>query len=82
MAYKESRFWHPRQHPVAAATGKPVRIVRGEGCFLYDDTGRPLLDAVASLFNVYVGHGRREIKEAILRQLDELEYHQIGRAHV
>lgn len=77
MAYKESRFWHPRQHPVAAATGKPVRIVRGEGCFLYDDTGRPLLDAVASLFNVYVGHGRREIKEAILRQLDELEYHPV-----
>jgi adenosylmethionine-8-amino-7-oxononanoate aminotransferase len=77
MSYEESRFWHPRQHPVAAKTGRPVRIVRGEGCFLYDDAGRPLLDAVASLFNVYVGHGRAEIKEAIVRQLDELEYHPV-----
>ncbi|WP_323117928.1 aspartate aminotransferase family protein [Burkholderia alba] len=76
MSYSESRFWHPRQHPLAASR-PPVRIVRGEGCYLYDDTGRPLLDAVASLFNVYVGHGRAEIKEAIVKQLDELEYHPV-----
>lgn len=76
MSYSESRFWHPRQHPLAASR-PPVRITRGEGCYLYDDTGRPYLDAVASLFNVYVGHGRREIKEAIVRQLDELEYHPV-----
>ncbi|KAF1027639.1 MAG: Putrescine--pyruvate aminotransferase [Burkholderia plantarii] len=76
MSYSDSRFWHPRQHPLAA-TQAPMRIVRGEGCYLYDDAGRPYLDAVASLFNVYVGHGRPEIKAAIVRQLDELEYHPV-----
>jgi putrescine aminotransferase len=32
------------------------------------------VDGSSSLWNVNVGHNRREIKEAIVRQLDELEY--------
>jgi putrescine aminotransferase len=77
MINKETKFWHPRQHPAAAVEWPVVRIARGSGCFVYDDLGRPLLDAVASLFNVNVGHGRAEIIEAITRQLGELEYHPI-----
>jgi adenosylmethionine-8-amino-7-oxononanoate aminotransferase len=50
------------------------RIVRGEGCWLYDADGRAYLDAVGGAFVVNVGHGVREIAESIGRQAATLAY--------
>jgi adenosylmethionine-8-amino-7-oxononanoate aminotransferase len=50
------------------------RIVRGDGCWLYDAHGRAYLDAVGGAFVVNVGHGVREIAEAIGRQAERLAY--------
>jgi len=50
------------------------RIVRGEGCWLYDAEGRSYLDAVGGAFVVNVGHGVREIAEAVGRQAERLAY--------
>ncbi|HET6579793.1 MAG TPA: aspartate aminotransferase family protein [Gemmatimonadales bacterium] len=50
------------------------RIVRGEGCWLYDADGRAYLDAVGGAFVVNVGHGVREIADAIGRQAARLAY--------
>ena len=50
------------------------RVVRGEGCWLYDADGRAYLDAVGGAFVVNVGHGVREIAEAIGRQAARLAY--------
>jgi adenosylmethionine-8-amino-7-oxononanoate aminotransferase len=50
------------------------RIVRGEGCWLYDSEGRRYLDAVGGAFVANVGHGVREIPEAIARQAERLAY--------
>ena len=50
------------------------RIVRGEGCWLYDAEGRSYLDAVGGAFAVNVGHGVREIAEAVGRQAERLAY--------
>ena len=36
--------------------------------------GRQVLDAVAGLWCVNAGHGRREITEAVTRQLGTMEY--------
>src|SRR3984893_2685857 len=74
-ASSPSRFWHPMMHPNDPQRREPIRIVRGEGCFVYDDTGHRLVDGVAGLWNVNVGHNRPEVKAAIVRQLDELEYY-------
>jgi putrescine---pyruvate transaminase len=74
MTIIESHFWNPESHPAAEQQVKPLRITRGDGCFLFDDQGNRLVDGSSSLWNVNVGHNRREIKEAIVRQLDELEY--------
>ncbi|WP_352340002.1 aminotransferase class III-fold pyridoxal phosphate-dependent enzyme, partial [Psychrobacter sp. 16-MNA-CIBAN-0192] len=43
----------------------------------FDEAGRKLVDGVAGLWNVNVGHNRQEVKDAIVRQLDELEYFQL-----
>lgn len=48
--------------------------VSGRGCVLVDQTGREFLDALAGLWNVLVGHGRRELAEAAARQMSELAY--------
>ncbi|MDQ2820566.1 MAG: aspartate aminotransferase family protein [Pseudomonadota bacterium] len=77
MGYEESRFWHPMMHQADMKTRQPLRIVRGDGCHVFDDQGRQFIDGVAGLWNVNVGHNRREVKDAIIAQLDELAYFQI-----
>lgn len=72
-----SHFWHPMLHPNEMTQRAPIRIMRGDGCYVYDDAGRRLVDGVAGLWNVNVGHNRPEMKAAIVAQLDELEYFQL-----
>jgi adenosylmethionine-8-amino-7-oxononanoate aminotransferase len=50
------------------------RIVRGEGCYLYDDQGRRYLDGSGGAYVVNVGHGVREIAEALACQATTLAY--------
>src|SRR3712207_4154675 len=66
-----SALWHPFAG-MAAVQGNEVVLVRGEGVWLWDDEGRRYLDGSSSLWYANVGHGRREIAEAIARQLAEL----------
>lgn len=49
-------------------------FIGGEGCYLYDIKGRKFLDTFSSLITTAVGHGRPEIKDAIVRQLEALEF--------
>lgn len=49
-------------------------IVRGEGVRVYDAQGREYLDAHAGLWLVNVGYGRREIVEAVHRQMEMLPW--------
>jgi adenosylmethionine-8-amino-7-oxononanoate aminotransferase len=49
-------------------------ITRGEGCAVYDQRGRRLLDALSGLFVVNAGYGRRELAEAGARQMETLNY--------
>ncbi len=63
-------------HPFAAPTRAEadfVRIVRAEGATLWDADGRRYVDGIANLWNCQVGHGRREIVEAVADQLGELD---------
>jgi adenosylmethionine-8-amino-7-oxononanoate aminotransferase len=49
-------------------------IVRGKGAYVYDQHGREYLDALAGLFVVQVGHGRRELAQAAAKQAEELAF--------
>jgi putrescine aminotransferase len=66
-------------HPFAAPTrqaGDFLEIVRGEGCRLWDSDGRVYLDGTASLWYCAVGHGRREIADAVAAQMEQVAaYH-------
>ena len=50
------------------------RVVRGDGCYLYDDTGRRYLDGCGGAYVVNVGHGVSEIAEALACQAGQLAY--------
>jgi adenosylmethionine-8-amino-7-oxononanoate aminotransferase len=50
-------------------------IVRGEGCYVYDEQGKRYLDGLSALYCVNVGHGRAELGEAAARQASELGFY-------
>src|ERR1044072_8194140 len=50
-------------------------IVRGEGCYVYDDHGNRYLDGLSGLFCVNAGHGRAEPADAAARQMEELDFY-------
>jgi len=49
-------------------------IVRGEGCWLYDDTGRRYLDACSGALVCNLGHGVSEIAKAMGEQAGRIAY--------
>lgn len=53
---------------------QPRIIARAEGVYYYNTRGEKLLDGSSGLYCIPLGHGRREIREAITKQLEELDY--------
>ncbi len=67
-------LWHPMAHPAAMKKSRPDIIARGEGCWVWDVDGHKLLDGVAGLWSSNLGHSCREVRDAIVAQLDELPF--------
>jgi adenosylmethionine-8-amino-7-oxononanoate aminotransferase len=61
-------------HVLARAAGSPRVAVRGAGTTIWDADGRAYLDAAGGAIVVNVGHGRREIADAMARQAGTLAY--------
>jgi beta-alanine--pyruvate transaminase len=53
---------------------KPRMLARASGMYYETPEGRKVLDGVAGLWCVNAGHGRREITDAVSRQLAEMDY--------
>src|SRR5436305_918886 len=49
-------------------------IVRGDGCYVYNEHGKRYLDGLSALFCVNVGHGRSDIVQAGADQAKELGF--------
>jgi adenosylmethionine-8-amino-7-oxononanoate aminotransferase len=50
-------------------------IVRGEGCYVWDEHGKRYLDGLSALFCVNIGHGRADIAQAGADQAKELGFY-------
>src|SRR4051812_20386430 len=50
-------------------------LVRGEGCYVYDEHGKRYLDGLSALFCVNAGHGRAELAEAAAAQATKLGFY-------
>ncbi|SHK36506.1 acetylornithine aminotransferase apoenzyme [Anaerobranca californiensis DSM 14826] len=51
-----------------------LNLVKGEGSFLWDDRGRKYLDMFSGIAVNNLGYGNKEIKEAIIEQLDKYNH--------
>ena len=49
-------------------------IVRGDGCYVWDEKGNRYLDGLSALFCVNIGHGRAEVAQAGADQARELDF--------
>src|SRR5919202_296703 len=68
----QAHLLHPLHHP--SAHQQPRIWVEGHGAILRDAEGREYLDGLSGLWNVNVGHGRRELAQAALEQMTTLAY--------
>ena len=50
-------------------------IVRGEGCYVFDEHGKRYLDGLSALYCVNIGHGRSELGRAAAEQTAELGFY-------
>ena len=51
----------------------PRLMVKAEGMYYTDHHGNQLIDASSGLFCSPAGHGRQEIREAVYKQLEQLD---------
>jgi beta-alanine--pyruvate transaminase len=66
-------YWMPFT-PNRDFKADPKIVVRAEGMYYWNDRGGKVIDASSGLFCVNAGHGRKEIAEAVHRQLLELDF--------
>lgn len=67
-------IWHPFTQMADWEKEQPLIIDRGDGNYLIDTDGRRYFDGVSSLWVNLFGHRRKEIDDAIRRQLDVLAH--------
>jgi adenosylmethionine-8-amino-7-oxononanoate aminotransferase len=65
---------HPMAHPGTVRDAPPDIIARGDGSWIWDVDGHRMVDGVGGLWCANLGFGRKEIRDAIVAQLDELPF--------
>ncbi len=63
---------HPQYH--VSDHKDAIIFERGQGALLWDIQGKEYIDGLSCLWNVAVGHGRRELAEAAARQMERLAF--------
>ena len=63
---------HPLHHPKDHANARI--FVSGQGAMLRTTDGREYIDGLSALWNVNVGHGRRELAAVAAAQMEKLAY--------
>ncbi len=73
QAARDHLWMHFTRLSAYAEAPVPV-IVRGDGPYIFDSTGKRYLDGLSGLFVVQAGHGRTELADAAAKQAAELAY--------
>ncbi|TCL74850.1 aspartate aminotransferase family protein [Rhizobium sp. BK251] len=53
----------------------PLVIERGEGIYVFDNTGKKYIEGMAGLWSVAVGFGEKRLVDAAVRQMEKLPYY-------
>ncbi len=52
----------------------PINVESVKGVYIYDRDGKRYIDFSSQLMNVNIGHGHPAIREAVIKQMDEVSY--------
>ena len=75
QTFADNVWLHFFQMGHSSSTGaRPTILVRGEGSRVWDQDGTQYIDALAGLFCVNAGYGRREIVDAVAAQLTDISF--------
>lgn len=66
-------WWQPFTN-VRGFRQNPRLIARAEGCFVYTPEGREVLDITAGLWCANLGHSRKEVADAVHKQLMQMDF--------
>lgn len=58
--------------PAVGNRATTLGVTRGEGCYLYDENGRKILDFASGVAVCNIGHNHKEVIEAAEKQMREL----------
>ena len=72
LATDQQYLIHPLHHPNDHAA--PRIFTEGRGAMLYTDDGKEWIDGLSCLWNVNIGHGRKELAAAASAQMEKLAY--------
>ncbi|WP_404322719.1 aspartate aminotransferase family protein [Cytobacillus firmus] len=71
----KKHFLHPTSPIQQQQQQGPAFIfTKGEGVYLEDVRGKRVMDGMSSLWNVNVGHGRKELGQAAMEQMNQLAF--------
>ncbi len=70
----DNRVVHPWEALESYGHNERTVIAHAEGVYLYDTEGNALLDGPGGMWCVNVGHGRREIADAVAAQMTDMAY--------
>jgi adenosylmethionine-8-amino-7-oxononanoate aminotransferase len=78
----EAHFW-PHAHAAGdlSSPGGMKIVTRGDGVWVYDQEGSRYFDTLSGMWLANIGHGRREIADAVHAQICELGYAPDGTVH-
>jgi taurine-pyruvate aminotransferase len=74
-------LWHHSLQHSGLTHHPPLLIERADGCFVWDAEGNRYLDAMAGLWCVNVGYGRKTIADAVYVQMQKLPYSPLTQSH-
>ena len=75
MELDKKHFIHPTSSIQQQQKNGPSYIFeKGDGIYLTDVEGNTYIDAMASLWNVNIGHGRKELAEVAKEQMEKLAF--------
>lgn len=75
LARNAAHHLHPFSDMASLRRGGVRVISHGEGVWITDTDGLRYLDGMSGLWNVSLGHGRPEIREAVAAQMERLAFY-------
>ena len=74
-------LWHGSLQHEGLAQHPPFRVEGADGCYIWDESGRRYLDAMAGLWCVNIGYGRKAVADAVYAQMQRLTFYPLTQSH-